>query len=370
MNNQLSIFGGRAALLALPLALATALAADDGSAPEPVTAGRPIWEAGAIQNEPLLFIQEEGQETATATLLFAPSAGFRITHPDLSMQYHLDKDYRFSPESKLVTLTVSSRIPFKTHAQMLPPKGSPNMFSDVLHSEGHFFHDLQVQASYATSEKWEGPVPAAETEKLRNTIATLKAKEPLSIVALGDSITEGYNASGFRDLNTPPYQPPYPRLVGNTLQARFGSEVSVVNLGQAGSVSSAGLNLLKQVAAEKPDLIMVAYGMNHGEGPEQYEMNIRNLLAAVKNGNPNADVVLVASMCGNPRMFPAERFAGYRDHLKKLEGPGVAVADVTSVWAELMNKKRFSDLAGNNVNHPNDFSHRVYAQVIVQLFGQ
>jgi hypothetical protein len=35
-----------------------------------------------------------------------------------------------------------------------------------------------------------------------------------------------------------------------------------------------------------------------------------------------------------------------------------------------MKKKRFSDLSGNNVNHPNDFSHRVYAQVIVQLFGQ
>lgn len=277
-----------------------------------------------MQNEPLLFIQEEGQATATATLLFTPSVGFRITHADLSMEYHKDKDYILKPDSKLVTLTVSSRIPFKTHAQMFPPKGSPNMFSDVLHSEGHFFHDLQVQASYGTPEKWEGPVPVTETEKLKTTVAKLKAKQPLSIVALGDSITEGYNASGFRDLDTPPYQPPYPRLVGNTLQERFGSKVSVVNLGQAGSVSSAGLNLLDKVAAEQPDLIIVAYGMNHGENPENYGTNIRNLLDAVKNGNPNADVVLVASMCGNPRMFPAERFAGYRDHLKKLEGPGVA----------------------------------------------
>jgi hypothetical protein len=47
----------------------------------------------------------------------------------------------------------------------------------------------------------------------------------------------------------------------------------------------------------------------------------------------------------------------------------VAVADVTSVWGELMKTKRFSDVSGNNVNHPNDFGHRVYAQVIVQLFG-
>ncbi|MFT5107099.1 MAG: acyl-CoA thioesterase-1 [Pseudoalteromonas tetraodonis] len=371
MKKRLEFLCGlTAVLMSHLLVLSTALAADVGDASKPATAGRPIWEAGAIQNEPLLFIQEEGQATATAKLLFTPSLGFRITHPDLSMKYHQDRDYILSPESKLVTLTVSSRIPFKTHAQMFPPKGSPNMFSDVLHSEGHFFHDLQVQASYRTSEKWDGPVPGAETEKLKITIAKLKAKQPFSIVALGDSITEGYNASGFRSLNTPPFQPPFPRLVGNTLQERFGSKVSVVNLGQSGSVSSAGFNLLDKVEAEKPDLVIVAYGMNHGEGPEEYGKKIRKLLDAVQTGNSNADVVLVASMCGNPRMFPAKRFAGYCDHLKKLEGPGVAVADVTAIWAELMKKKRFSALSGNNVNHPNDFSHRVYAQVIARLFGQ
>jgi lysophospholipase L1-like esterase len=351
-------------------AISAVLPAAEKAASKPVTAGQPIWATASIQNEPLLFIQEEGQTTATAKLLFTPSVGFRITHPDLSMTYNPDKDYVWTPGSKLVTLTVSSRIPFKTQAQMLPPKGSPNMFADVLHSEGPFFHDLQVQASYMTSDKWEGPVPAAETEKLKNTIAKLKAKQPVSIVALGDSITQGFNASGFRDVNMPPYQPPYPQLVGSTLQERFGSKVSVVNLGEAGSVSSAGFRLIEKVVAEKPDLILVAYGMNHGEGGVEYGQKILKLLDAVKSGNPGADVVLVASMCGNPRMFQLKGFEAYRDALKKLEGPGVAVADVTSVWAELMKKKRFSDLSGNNVNHPNDFSHRVYAQVIVQLFGQ
>jgi lysophospholipase L1-like esterase len=349
--------------------LSAALPAAQKAPSPPPTAGPPIWATTSLQNEPLLFLQEEGQSTATAKLLFIPSAGFKITHPDLSMTYHPEKDYVWTPGSKLVTLTVSSRIPFKTQAQMLPPKGSPNMFADVLHSEGHFFHDLQVQASYRTSEKWEGPVPPSETEKLKNTVSKLKAKQPLSIVALGDSITQGYNASGFKDLNTPPYQPPYPQLVGNTLQERFGGKVSVVNFGEAGSVSSAGFRLIEKAAAEKPDLILIAYGMNHGEGGNEYGQKILALLEAVKRGNPNAEVVLVASMGGNPRMFPPKRFEAYRDALKKLEGPGVAVADVTSVWGELMKTKRFSDVSGNNVNHPNDFGHRVYAQVIVQLFG-
>ena len=193
----------------------------------------------------------------------------------------------------MVTLTVTSRIPFKTQAQMSPPKGSPNMFGEVLHSEGHFFHDLQVQASYTTTEKWEGPVPAAEAEKLKNTIAKLKAKQPVTLVALGDSITAGLNASGHKDVNAPPYQPPYPQLVGNTLQERFGGKISVVNLGQSGSVSSAGLSLLGKVAQEKPDVILVAYGMNHGENGEEHGKKMRELLDAVKRANPAADVVLV-----------------------------------------------------------------------------
>jgi hypothetical protein len=31
-------------------------------------------------------------------------------------------------------------------------------------------------------------------------------------------------------------------------------------------------------------------------------------------------------------------------------------------------KKNFSDISGNNVNHPNDFGHRLYAHVILELF--
>jgi len=37
---------------------------------------------------------------------------------------------------------------------------------------------------------------------------------------------------------------------------------------------------------------------------------------------------------------------------------------------ELLTRKPFSDLSGNNINHPNDFSHRFYAQIIDRLFQQ
>ena len=53
--------------------------------------------------------------------------------------------------------------------------------------------------------------------------------------------------------------------------------------------------------------------------------------------------------------------------LKKLSGPGVVLADMTSMWEALLTRKRFYDLTGNGVNHPNDFGHTIYAQSLLAL---
>ena len=49
-----------------------------------------------------------------------------------------------------------------------------------------------------------------------------------------------------------------------------------------------------------------------------------------------------------------------------MTGPGVALADVTAVWELLLTHKHDLDLTGNGLNHPNDFGHRVYAQMILR----
>jgi hypothetical protein len=63
-----------------------------------------------------------------------------------------------------------------------------------------------------------------------------------------------------------------------------------------------------------------------------------------------------------PDLFPQ-----YRDALTQLGQPGIAVADMTSIWETLLTIKQDWDLTGNGVNHPNDFGHRVYAQVLSAL---
>ncbi len=62
-----------------------------------------------------------------------------------------------------------------------------------------------------------------------------------------------------------------------------------------------------------------------------------------------------------------EVFPQYRDGLASLCKDGIALADMTSVWTEFLEHKRDWDMTGNGVNHPNDFGHRVYAQVLSTL---
>ena len=47
--------------------------------------------------------------------------------------------------------------------------------------------------------------------------------------------------------------------------------------------------------------------------------------------------------------------------------PPVEKVGLTGVWTELLSRKGYHDLTGNGVNHPNDFGHRLYAQVILGL---
>jgi hypothetical protein len=89
----------------------------------------------------------------------------------------------------------------------------------------------------------------------------------------------------------------------------------------------------------------------------------------VRSANADAEFILVATMTGNPdwTATSTEHYDLYREGLLELLGNGVAVADMTSVWKELLEHKPFVSFTGNGVNHPNDFGHRLYAQVILGL---
>lgn len=337
----------------------------------------PLWNSSALTGDTLFFVQAPGVAHATARLLLIPRDTPRLMRSPGDVAYEAGRDFTWQRGTREIALTPGSRIPFRTQAETLPPPGAPHSIgesrdgtSHVLYAEGHFFHDQQVVASYAPAEAWTGPIPAADPAGLARTLTRLRAKQPLKIVLLGDSISTGANASG--PMGAPPHQPAWQDLVVAALRTRFGADVTLTNLAVGGTVAPWGVEQLPAAIAAAPDLFIIAFGMNDASGhrpPAEYRDLIRQMAALMQAARPACDVIAVTTMTGNsawkyaaPDLYPL-----YRDELLTLRAPGLAVADVTSLWSWVVERKRFLDLAGNGVNHPNDFGHRLYAEVILAL---
>jgi len=119
----------------------------------------------------------------------------------------------------------------------------------------------------------------------------------------------------------------------------------------------------------QPDLVIVAFGMNdaaYADGDE-FAANLSTLLDGVRAGHPSAEFLLVSPMLPTRECtwVDPSRFAGYQEQLRALGGDGVAVVDLTRLWAEFGQFKTTDDLSGNGLNHPNDFGHRLYAHTII-----
>jgi len=168
-----------------------------------------------------------------------------------------------------------------------------------------------------------------------------------------------------------PWMPPYPDLVVAQLGATYGADITLRNRAIAGWNVERGLLDLDSLLTTQPDLVIIAYGMNDvsARDPEGFRRGIAKMLTRIREANAETEVILVAPMLGNANWShtPRDMFPRYRAALASLTGPGVALADMTGVWEELLKHKREIDLTGNGVNHPDDFGHRLYAQVILAL---
>jgi lysophospholipase L1-like esterase len=327
-----------------------------------------------LDGDPLFFV-DRGTAPATATLLFPITQRLTLQNAAGDFEYVEGRDFDLDADSGVIARTSESRIPVTTLDELYTradPDGSAFMFrrTYLMFSEGDLFQRRQVRASYThAAGHWRGPSPRVDAAALPRVLRLLRARAPISIAVAGDSISEGYNASGF--LAVPPFQRPYIDRVAAGLHAAFGSRIALHNLASAGWTADQGLADAARVGEVVPDLVIVAFGMNDSgyASPADFAGNIAGIVEGVRRHAPDAEFILVSPMLPNPEWhYPVmARFGEYRQVLAALCAPGVALADVTAVWAELLVRKSVYDLTGNGVNHPNDFGHRVYADVIQAL---
>lgn len=342
----------------------------------------PFWQGNRMEGETVLFIRDPVTGTARGRLLFPVKKIQRIVRAvewrgEPQVVFEEGRDFTCTAGTQEIILPVGSRIPSFTPEQLRRPAGSQKYRlthrdgnGEILFGAGDEYHQMQVAVTYEhAATAWPGSLPRFNPAALPRTTHRLQAREPLSIVLLGDSISTGCNASGWAGVA--PFQPPFQDLLLQHLQHVSSPGVSLTNLAVGGTSTPWGITRVPNVVAAKPDLVVLAFGMNDSSGrpAEEYAANISTMISDIRRSSPDTEFVLIASMLGNADWITLkqELFPAYRDALQKLTGPGIVLADMTSIWTELLKRKHDCDLTGNGVNHPNDFGHRIYAQVLTSL---
>ena len=338
---------------------------------------RPFWQGEVTEGESVLFIKDEKTGEARAAVLFPIQEVLSVKNSVGDVAYENGKDFVWKADSREIVIPVGSRIPTKTAQELRRPAKSQKY--ELTHRDGNgeiFFGgrleyaEMQTCITYRhAADLWKAPVPKFDPKMLPRSVAKLVNKQPLSIVTLGDSISAGANASALYD--AAPYQPAYPELVRRQLAERFQGPVEMKNLAVGGTDTGWGLTQIDKVVEAQPQLVILAFGMNDsaGRSAKSYQETTKAMIAKIREKLPECEFILVASMLGNRDWIRLkhEAFPQYRDALNELVEPGIALADLTSIWSGFLELKQDWDQTGNGVNHPNDFGHRVYAQVITTL---
>lgn len=340
----------------------------------------PAWKSEVVTRESCVLIQKDSSAPIEAKLAFQPAEILSVTTADRSHQYQASSDFQSSPGSNVLTFQAASTVLPIQDADLYLPVGAPHSYKhrmgnpdqNLLYRPGRWFHDHNIEVTYRRDLNASPLKEITITYgTLPRTLSMLASGSPITVGVSGDSISTGLDASD--KTAAPPFQPGYPELVVAQLRVLSDSNVRLVNRAVSGWSIANGVADLDKLLAEKPDLMIVAYGMNDvgRRDPKWYFDQTRQLIENARKADPEIEILLVSTMLGNGEWVhtPRDMFEVYRDELKKLVQPGVALADVTQVWTEMLRQKPDFDLTGNGLNHPNDFGHRLYAQALLQVLA-
>ena len=343
----------------------------------------PLWEKSTrtVWGESGLFQGEK-----PVRLLFPAEKILRLYNPTLGEEYKEGVHFRHTPGSDLVYPLPGSGIcalggrgiyPDPATAKLFPVKDADAIKGGpegkiLIFDNASFFARHQFNADYCAVEGTVFPeLPAVDEALLPRFRKLLSEKRSVTVNLIGDSISEGFNATEF--VKAPPFAPPYLNIFAQKLKKRTSCHVTALNSAVAGTGSRHAWEISDRWLTRPCDLLIIAFGMNElGSVPvEDYKKELQTIMERKREIHPDTEFILVSSMTRNPIWLGesaavSQRFA---DALQTLAAPGCAVADLHRLWCTILEKKDFYDLTGNGVNHPNDYGHRVYCAALESVFA-
>lgn len=261
----------------------------------------------------------------------------------------------------------------------------------------------QVAVTYKHSGEWDGYEINSQKSRYQVLSQKLQNGEDVTFVFYGDSITYGANSSFM--IGDEPYAPTWAIMFTQYVAKQYGYTVRYIQneftqapvpkqntvFGSNGTITyynpsvggwsvQDGYQNAKEyvgsvVSDYGCDLFTVAFGMNNGDlASKKFVQYTEGIIDRVQNFAPETDIVLVSTMVPNPEatngwygnqeQFEAELLISADAYQRA--GMNCAVVCMTSMSKSVLENKRFRDYTGNNINHPNDFMARLYAQVMYQ----
>ena len=352
-----------------------------------VLASVSIFRSQEMVDESALFVGE----TDSAPLLYRADAVRSVMSHDGKVAYEEGRDWRLDRERNVLRRVKGSRIPFLRVEDVYfraPPRGvrsiecvTPERRFMLCGDDGAITSN-QVMVSYFHRDGWTGVKANDESAAFEPLTRRLAAGEKARVLFYGDSITCGYTSSKLA--GTAPGRPSWAERVHEEICRRTGNRrIEYVNTAVKGTGVNWGITHIRDRVVEySPQLAVIAFGMNDSDPPESYCGYVRRMVDAVRGGVPGCAVLLVSPMPPNPEakayqgpnadkslyeralaaLVQEYRVGGVRD---------VGLANVNSVYASVLARKRFIDMTGNNINHCNDFSSRIYAETVLSaIFGE
>lgn len=334
----------------------------------------PIWEGKCVYDESVLPLQNEAGIIDPIPMMYRMDKILSVRSANLQTTYEEGIDYEL--EKGRLKILPSGRIQsMKLEEYYMQEEQKGKCFpctkgGYIYWTETGEFHLRQIVVTYTHTDTWGAFLPEPQGNKLSHILGKMRRREKVNVVFYGDSITAGSNCSS--EIGQAPYLERWSQLVVQELKKRFQyDDIIHINTAVGGMTSTWGREHAKERSADKhPDLLCLGFGMNDGHmTTDEYADNIKSIIETTRKENPHCDIVLIATMLPNKEVVG---FWGNQEVfmpvLKNIASQyeNIAVADMTTMHAELLKRKRLFDMTGNNVNHPNDFLVRVYAQVILE----
>lgn len=198
--------------------------------------------------------------------------------------------------------------------------------------------------------------------KPARTIKNLMTGIPFTMVALGDSLTQGWMVSrGYVD------------FLKEMLQETFQeSRFKLINSGIPGDTADSGLYRLKwDVLHYHPDCVFIQYAINDafsGYTEQQFKRSIKGIIDAIREEG-DADMILVTSgYIGDNK--DNRRVEGYYRQLEDLgEDYRLPVVRTHEYWKKKIREGvLFGSLVQYDGVHPTEKGYRLMAEAVMNLF--